>query len=152
MIKNIFFNVPARRKFLKSNQVEFGFIMSEFERMALVNTDIAFKLVHNDVELYNLPASNFRQRIVSLFGKNLNQHLLSVDVQTSLAESRVVEYEYLLLDISDTPTRPANAMLGNTFLSMVDICGIRIFIRLSSPITNNCCLPARCLTIFCIYK
>ena len=84
MIKNIFFNVPARRKFLKSNQVEFGFIMSEFERMALVNTDIAFKLVHNDVELYNLPASNFRQRIVSLFGKNLNQHLLSVDVQTSL--------------------------------------------------------------------
>lgn len=84
MIKNIFFNVSARRKFLKSNQVEFGFIMSEFERMALVNTDIAFKLVHNDVELYNLPASNFRQRIVSLFGKNLNQHLLSVDVQTSL--------------------------------------------------------------------
>ena len=132
MIKNIFFNVPARRKFLKSNQVEFGFIMSEFERMALVNTDIAFKLVHNDVELYNLPASNFRQRIVSLFGKNLNQHLLSVDVQTSLVS--------------------ITGYIGHPDSSMVDICGIRIFIRLSSPITNNCCLPARCLTIFCIYK
>lgn len=84
MVKNIFFNVPARRKFLKSNQVEFGLILSEFERMALINTQIAFKLVHNDVELFHLPAANFRQRIVALFGKNLNQHLLSVDVQTSL--------------------------------------------------------------------
>ncbi len=84
MVKNIFFNVPARRKFLKSNQVEFGYIMSEFERMALINIDISFKLIHNDVELYNLPVSNFRQRIVALFGKNLNQHLLAVDVQTSL--------------------------------------------------------------------
>lgn len=84
MVKNIFFNVPARRKFLKSNQVEFGYILSEFERMALINIDIAFKLIHNDTELYNLPISNFRQRIVALFGKNLNQHLLAVDVQTSL--------------------------------------------------------------------
>ena len=84
MVKNIFFNVPARRKFLKSNQVEFGLILSEFERTALINTDISFKLVHNDVELFQLPPSNFRQRIVALFGKNLNQHLLSVDVQTSL--------------------------------------------------------------------
>lgn len=117
--------------------------MSEFERMALVNTDIAFKLVHNDVELYNLPASNFRQRIVSLFGKNLNQHLLSVDVQTSL------------VSITGYIGHPDSARKRNAwqyFLSMVDICGIRIFIRLSSPITNNCCLPARCLTIFCIYK
>ena len=84
LVKNIFFNVPARRKFLKSNQVEFGYILSEFERMALINTGIAFRLVHNEVELYNLPASNFRQRIVALFGKNLNTHLLAVDVQTSL--------------------------------------------------------------------
>lgn len=84
MVKNIFFNVPARRKFLKSNQVEFGYILAEFERMALINTDIAFRLVHNDVELYNLTPCTFRQRITSLFGKNLNPHLLAVDVQTSL--------------------------------------------------------------------
>ena len=84
MVKNIFFNVPARRKFLKSNQVEFGYILAEFERMALINTDIAFRLIHNDVELYNLTPCTFRQRITSLFGKNLNPHLLAVDVQTSL--------------------------------------------------------------------
>ncbi|MCD8287351.1 MAG: DNA mismatch repair endonuclease MutL, partial [Porphyromonadaceae bacterium] len=84
MIKNIFFNLPARRKFLKSNQVEFGFILSEFERTALINTDIAFRLVHNDVEICNLPKSNFRQRIVDLFGKNINQYLLPVNVQTSI--------------------------------------------------------------------
>ncbi len=85
-VKNIFFNVPARRKFLKSNQVELSNILNEFERMALVNTHVSFTLHHNDTELFNLPATNFRQRIVSLFGKSLNQQLLSLDTETSLVK------------------------------------------------------------------
>ena len=83
-IKNIFYNVPARRKFLKSNQVELSNILSEFERIALVNPEIAFELIHNDNELFNLPVSNLRQRIISLFGKSMNQQLLTVEVETSL--------------------------------------------------------------------
>lgn len=83
-VKNLFFNVPARRKFLKSNQTELSNILSEFERVALVNPGISFLVRHNDTELFNLPAENFRQRIVSLFGKGINQQLLTVDVDTSL--------------------------------------------------------------------
>lgn len=83
-IKNIFFNVPARRKFLKSNQVELSNIINEFERMALVNTEVEFVLIHNDHELHRLPAGSLRQRIVSLFGKSLNQQLLPVEAQTSI--------------------------------------------------------------------
>lgn len=83
-IKNIFFNVPARRKFLKSNQVELSNIVNEFERMALVNTEVEFVLIHNDNELHRLPAGSLRQRIVSLFGKSLNQQLLPVEASTSI--------------------------------------------------------------------
>ncbi|MBQ5751080.1 MAG: DNA mismatch repair endonuclease MutL [Bacteroidaceae bacterium] len=83
-IKNIFFNVPARRKFLKSNQVELSNIINEFERMALVNTEVEFVLIHNDSELHRLPAGSLRQRIVSLFGKSLNQQLLPVEAHTSI--------------------------------------------------------------------
>ncbi len=85
-VKNIFFNVPARRKFLKSNQVELSNILGEFERMALINTQVAFTLTHNDTELFDLPASNLRQRIVALFGKSLNQQLLALDTETSLVK------------------------------------------------------------------
>lgn len=83
-IKNIFFNVPARRKFLKSNQVELSNIVNEFERMALVNTDVEFVLTHNDVEIHRLPVGSLRQRIVALFGKSLNQQLLPVEAKTSI--------------------------------------------------------------------
>lgn len=83
-VKNLFFNVPARRKFLKSNQTEMNNILTEFERIALVNPQIYFSLHHNDAELLNLPPSSVRQRIVSLFGKGLNQQLLPIEVQTSL--------------------------------------------------------------------
>lgn len=85
-VKNIFFNVPARRKFLKSNQIELSNILTEFERIALINTGVEFSLSHNGNELFNLPASNFRQRIISIFGKSLNQQLLTVEVKTSLVE------------------------------------------------------------------
>lgn len=84
MVKNLFFNVPARRKFLKSDQVEMGHILREFERMALVNPGIEFELVHNDVMLHQLLPSSFKQRIVSLFGKSLDKQLVPVSTDTSM--------------------------------------------------------------------
>ena len=84
MIKNIFFNVPARRKFLKTNQTELSNIITEFERIALVNQEISFVLIHNDNEIMNLQSVNPRQRIMNIFGRSLNNQLLSVDVNTSL--------------------------------------------------------------------
>ena len=83
-VKNIFYNVPARRKFLKSNQVELSNIINEFERIALINPEVSFILKHNDNELFNLQPGNFRQRIVSIYGKSMNQQLLSLEIETSL--------------------------------------------------------------------
>ena len=83
-VKNLFFNVPARRKFLKSNQTELNNVMAEMERIALVNPEIAFTLYHNEVELMNVPQATMRQRIQHLFGKKLGQELLSVEVDTTL--------------------------------------------------------------------
>jgi DNA mismatch repair protein MutL len=83
-VKNLFFNVPARRKFLKSNEVELRHITVEFERIALVNPQIKMSLYHNDIEMFNLPESGLRQRIVNVCGKGFNRKLLAVDVNTSL--------------------------------------------------------------------
>ncbi|MGL5618502.1 MAG: DNA mismatch repair endonuclease MutL, partial [Tannerellaceae bacterium] len=83
-IKNLFFNVPARRKFLKSNETEFRNIITEFERIVLVYPEVSFLLIHNDGEIYNLPSSGLKQRILNIFGKNVNQQLLPVEVKTSL--------------------------------------------------------------------
>lgn len=83
-IKNLFFNIPARRKFLKANSTELSNILTEFERIALVHPDVAFSLYSNDSELFNLPASNLRQRILAIFGKKLNQQLLTVEVNTTM--------------------------------------------------------------------
>ena len=83
-IKNLFFNIPARRKFLKANSTELSNILTEFERIALVHPDVAFSLYSNDSELFNLPVSSLRQRILAVFGKKLNQQLLSVDVNTTM--------------------------------------------------------------------
>lgn len=83
-VKNLFFNVPARRKFLKSNQTELSNILTEFERIALVNPNVSFTLYHNDAELLNLPAIQLRQRIMGVFGKKINQDLLSLDVDTTM--------------------------------------------------------------------
>ena len=85
-VKNLFFNVPARRKFLKSNQTELNNVMTEMERIALVNPDIAFSLYHNEVELMNVSQATMRQRIQHLFGKKLGQELLSVEVDTTLVK------------------------------------------------------------------
>lgn len=83
-VKNLFFNVPARRKFLKSNQTELSNILTEFERIVLVNPDVSFTLHHNGSELFNLPALQLRQRIMGVFGKKINQELLSLDVDTTM--------------------------------------------------------------------
>ena len=83
-VKNLFFNVPARRKFLKSNQTELSNILTEFERIALVNPEVSFTLRHNGTEMLNLPAIPLKQRIMGVFGKKINQELLSVDVDTTM--------------------------------------------------------------------
>ena len=83
-VRNLFFNVPARRKFLKSTQTEFSNIVSDFERIVLVYPDISFSLHHNGVEVFNLPPVSLRQRIIDVFGKKINAELLPVDVETSL--------------------------------------------------------------------
>jgi DNA mismatch repair protein MutL len=85
-IRNIFFNVPARRKFLKSNDTEKRHILTELERIVLVNPHIEFSFVDNDVEALSYPSSNLRQRIVAVGGKNLNQQLISIDVETSIVK------------------------------------------------------------------
>ena len=84
LIRSLFFNVPARRKFLKSNQTELSNILQEFERVALVHEDIAFSLTQNGSVVLSLPKSTLRQRIINIFGKKLNEQLLAVDVETSL--------------------------------------------------------------------
>lgn len=85
-VKNLFFNIPARRKFLKSNQTELSNILTEFERIVLVNPDVSFTLHHNETEMLNLPAIQLRQRIMGLFGKKLNQELLSLDIETTMVK------------------------------------------------------------------
>jgi DNA mismatch repair protein MutL len=83
-IKNLFFNIPARRKFLKTTQTELNNIITEFERVALVNCNIDFALYNNDAEIISLPVSTFRQRVTNLFGKKVNSQLIEVSVQSSM--------------------------------------------------------------------
>ncbi len=83
-VNNLFFNVPARRKFLKSAQTELSNIVAEFERIVLTHPECAFSLYNNGTEMYNLPVASVRQRILDVFGKKLNSDLLSVEVETSL--------------------------------------------------------------------
>ena len=86
VIENLFFNVPARRKFLKSNATELNNIVTAFERIALVYPQIAFTLHSNGTEIFNLKRGNLRQRIVDVFGKRLNQDLLPVGVETTICK------------------------------------------------------------------
>ena len=85
-VENIFFNVPARRKFLKSNATELNNILTAFERIALVYPEINFTFHSNGSELFHLNACGVRQRIVDIFGKRLDQDLLPVNVETSLCK------------------------------------------------------------------
>ncbi|MDR0835087.1 MAG: DNA mismatch repair endonuclease MutL, partial [Tannerella sp.] len=85
-VKNLFYNVPARRKFLKSNETEFRNILTEFERVALVNQQVSFSLLHNDAIVYELSAGVLKQRILDILGKGFNKKLLPVDVETSIVK------------------------------------------------------------------
>lgn len=85
-IKNLFFNIPARRKFLKSVQTEFNNIVTEFERVALINSGVEFVLTHNDSEVLNLSAGSMRKRILDIFGKKVTSQLIEVEVSSSLLE------------------------------------------------------------------
>lgn len=83
-VKNLFFNVPARRKFLKSNQTELSNVVADFQRIVLVHPDVAFTLYNNGIEMYKLPQASLRQRIMDVFSKKINADLLPVQVETSL--------------------------------------------------------------------
>jgi DNA mismatch repair protein MutL len=83
-VKSLFFNIPARRKFLKSDNTELRHIINEFQKVVLAHPSIRFSLHHNDSEIFNLPAGNLRQRIVAVFGKNINQDLIALETDTSL--------------------------------------------------------------------
>jgi len=85
-VRNLFYNVPARRKFLKSNQTEFGHIINEIERVALAHPDVAFELTHQNEQVLSLPVSAVKQRIINLFGRKMNEALLPVEVETSVVK------------------------------------------------------------------
>jgi len=83
-IKNLFYNVPVRRRFLKSNTVEMRHIMDEFQRVAIANPDIFFSLHHNNSEIFHLPAGNLRQRLVGIWGTNANKKLVPLTEETDV--------------------------------------------------------------------
>ncbi len=90
-VKNLFYNIPARRNFLKSNAIETRHIIDAFQRVAFTYPNISFSLVHNENEVYNLPAahaeqesSNFRQRIVNIMGKSINEKLVPINEETDI--------------------------------------------------------------------
>ncbi|SDX84413.1 DNA mismatch repair protein MutL [Lutibacter oricola] len=85
-VKNLFYNIPARRNFLKSNTVETRHIVNEFQRVSLAHPSIAFSFHHNDSEIYVLPKGNLRQRIVSILGKKTNEKLVPISEATDVVE------------------------------------------------------------------
>jgi len=86
IVNNLFFNVPARRKFLKNSNTEFRHILEEFMRIAISHPDIEFGLIHNDSEIYKLPATTLKQRIIHIFGRSINANLIPVEVDTSIVK------------------------------------------------------------------
>ncbi|WMJ75569.1 DNA mismatch repair endonuclease MutL [Cytophagaceae bacterium ABcell3] len=85
-VKNLFFNVPARRNFLKSNPVEMKHILDEFQRVALANPEISFSLIQNDLEVYNLPSEKLSRRIISLFGNSYKEQLIPCQEETEMVK------------------------------------------------------------------
>lgn len=83
-VKNLFYNIPARRNFLKSNPVETRHIIDEFHRVALAHPNVAFQMLHNGSDVFNLPSSNLRQRIVNVFGSKTNEKLVPVNEETDI--------------------------------------------------------------------
>jgi len=87
-VKNLFYNIPARRKFLKSDNTEMRHIITEFQKIVIAHPDIRFILHHNESEIYNLPAGNHRQRIIGVFGKQISNDLIALDTETTLITIR----------------------------------------------------------------
>ena len=85
-VKNLFFNVPARRNFLKSDSIETRHLIDEFQRVALAHPGISFSFYHNGTEFFQLPASNYRQRIVGIFGGKTNEKLVPVEEETDIVK------------------------------------------------------------------
>lgn len=83
-VRNLFFNIPARRNFLKSNPVEMKHIMEEFQRVALAHPEIHFTMHHNNTEIFHLPSGNLRQRIVNIFGGSYSKNLVPVAEDTDV--------------------------------------------------------------------
>ncbi|OWY22561.1 DNA mismatch repair endonuclease MutL [Sphingobacteriales bacterium UPWRP_1] len=81
-VKNLFYNIPARRNFLKSDAIEYKYILEEFQRVALANPNIGFRLFHNGAEIFHLPATNLRKRVVGLLGAAFNERLVAVELET----------------------------------------------------------------------
>ncbi|GEQ86084.1 DNA mismatch repair protein MutL [Patiriisocius marinistellae] len=95
-VKNLFYNIPARRNFLKSNPVETRHIIDEFHRVALAHPQVAFTMSHNGASVFNLPESNLRQRIVNIFGNKTNEKLVPVEEETDILkiEGFVIKPDY----------------------------------------------------------
>jgi DNA mismatch repair protein MutL len=87
-VKNLFYNVPARRNFLKADPVETRHLLDEFMRVAMANPDIFFTLHHNDSEIFHLPAGSLRQRVVKVFGENVNKKLVPTEQETDILRIR----------------------------------------------------------------
>ena len=85
-VKNIFFNVPARRNFLKSDNVELKHVIDEFHRVAIINHNVSFVFVNNENEIFNLKKSIFKERIVRVFGRATNQKLIPIKENTEIAQ------------------------------------------------------------------
>lgn len=85
LVKNLFFNIPARRKFLKTDATELRHIINEFQRLALAHPDIEMRLTHGDAELHNLHGANLKQRIVNLFQTSIQAQLIKIESETSYA-------------------------------------------------------------------
>ncbi|MDH3381475.1 MAG: DNA mismatch repair endonuclease MutL [Flavobacteriaceae bacterium] len=96
LVKNLFYNIPARRNFLKSNTIEIRHIIDEFLRVSLAHPTISFSCYHNDQEVYHLPISNLRQRIVSIFGSKTNEKLVPIKEDTEILslEGFVIKPEF----------------------------------------------------------
>lgn len=86
MVKNLFFHMPARRKFLKKDSVEMSHIMHEFERLALVNTDVEFTFISNDTTMFKLLRSSLKQRIIALMGKAIGAQIIPIATETAMVK------------------------------------------------------------------
>lgn len=85
-VKNLFYNVPARRNFLKTESIEFRHILDDFERIALAHPEVSFTISHNNNEIYNLPACVLKKRVVDILGKNANEKLVPIEESTDIVE------------------------------------------------------------------